>query len=82
MAVNEAMSKVAIAVKLNNGTTASGAVSTLTVNLGSLNTAAFSDNVTTANQKAMNIVALLGACTAKPVYTVQKVVTSTLVQSS
>lgn len=65
------LSKVSVNVQLNNGTV-DGKVRTLSVSLGNLDLTRYEDN------KAMNIVNLLGQCVAKPVYRVQKTAVSTL----
>ena len=74
MAVNEAVRKLSVNVKLNNGTSA-GVVKTVTVGLGGLSTTGWD------GQKAMNVVSLLGDCLSKPVYSVEKVAVSTLTES-
>mgnify|MGYP006916030777 CR=1 FL=1 len=74
MAVNASLDKVSVNVLLNNGQTATGNVSTLSVNLGTLSTTGYDD------QKAMNIVSMLGDCLSKPVYTTKRVNVYTLVE--
>ena len=71
MAVLDDLTKVNVALKLNNGTK-DGNVQTVDVSLGTLNINTYD------NQKAMNIINLLKPCLDKDVYKVQKVATSTL----
>ena len=64
--------KISVAVKLNNGTTISGAVKTTSVNLGSLNKAAFNAD------KVINIVNALSPCLDHSLYSVEKTEVSEL----
>ncbi|MBQ7221414.1 MAG: hypothetical protein IJS28_10580 [Synergistaceae bacterium] len=64
--------KVSVAMKLNNGTTATGAVKTASVNLGSLNKAAFDAD------KALNIVNALAPCFDRMLHIVEKTEVSQL----
>ena len=72
MAVTTEIQKVAVNVKLNNGTTASGKVKTLTLKLGALNKDTFDAS------KAYAIADLLAPCLEKAIYSVEKVETSTI----
>ena len=76
MAIDETVAKISVNVKLNNGTTASGSVKTVSVNLGNLKTTGFNA------QKAMNVIDALTPCLDKAVYEVQKVEVSTLTKAS
>ncbi len=71
MAVSSVLDKISVNVQLNNGTK-DGKVKTLSVSLGTLNTARYDD------QQAMNIAALLEPCFSKPVFEIKKVEVSTL----
>ena len=73
MAVSSTTDKISVNVKLNNGTS-NGVVKTVTVSLGTLSTTGFDA------QKAKNVVNLLGDCLSKPVYTIEKVEVSTLIE--
>ena len=72
MSVTSTTKKVAVSLKLNNGTTTTGAIKTVSVNLGSLNKAAFDA------QKAINIVNVLGTCLERSVYSITKTEVSEL----
>ena len=72
MAVTTKVTKVVVAMKLDNGTTASGTVKTVSVPFGSLNKAEFDA------EKVMNIVGLLAQMFSKSLYTVQRTETSEL----
>ncbi|MBQ7544224.1 MAG: hypothetical protein IJT02_04690 [Synergistaceae bacterium] len=67
-------SKIRVNVKLNNGTTATGATKTVSVSLGNLNKDAFDAD------KAISIVSLLSPVLDKSIVTVEKVETSTVSQ--
>ena len=58
--------KVSVAMKLNNGTTTTGAVKTVSVNLGSLNKSAFDAD------KVLNIVNALYPCFDLMLHTLEK----------
>lgn len=80
MAVLDTMKKAAVAVKVRTST--SGTLKLASVNLGSLDMTQFSEaNKSVSNQKVMNIVTLLEDVLKYPVYTVEKVLTSTLSNS-
>lgn len=72
MAAVTTLNKVSVNVKVNNGTTPTGTVKTLSVSLGSLNKDAFDAD------KAMAIVRLLEPCLEKALVSVEKVEVSTL----
>ena len=72
MAVQTIVQKIAVNLKLNNGTTKTGAVKTATVSIGSL------DKDTFDAEKAIAIVSLLTPCLTKSLYDLQKVETSKL----
>lgn len=61
-----------VVMKLNNGTTTTGAVKTLSVNLGSLNKTAFDAN------KVLNVVNALAPCFFRMLYIVEKIEVSQL----
>ena len=67
-------SKIRVNVKLNNGTTASGATKYVSIPLGRLDKDAFDAD------KVVNIVALLSPVLDKSVASVEKVETSTISQ--
>ena len=73
MATTEALDKIAVNVKLNNGTS-QGVVKTVNVGLGTISTTGYDA------QKAMNVVNALGDCLSKPVYTIQAQKTYTLTE--
>lgn len=72
MSVTAVPTKVVGRILVNNGTTATGAVSTLSVSLGTLNLSAWDD------QKAWNIADAYDTIADKSMYTVEKVLTSRL----
>ena len=72
MAAITTLEKVAVSLKLNNGTTATGKLKTVSLSLGKLNKAAFNAD------KVMAIVNLLSPCLAKNVEQVVKTETSQL----
>ena len=72
MAAVTTLNNVSVSMKLNNGTSATGAVKTVSVSLGSLNKDTFEAN------KAMAIVTLLTPCLAKSLVSVNKTEYSTL----
>ncbi len=73
MSVSTTIDKITVNVKLNNETSG-GIVQTLTVPLNGFDTLNYDD------QKAMNIINLLGDCLSKPVYTIEKAVIHTLIE--
>ena len=73
MAVTSTLDKIAVKMNLNNGTDAqTGAVKTVSVNLGSLNPETYDAT------KVMEIIEDLTPCLSKSVYSIQEVRTSTL----
>lgn len=74
MAVIQTPSKVNVSLKLNNGTTTTGAVKTVSVSLGTLK----ANPSDIDNEKVMNIVNLLAECLDKSVVRTDYVQTSTL----
>lgn len=64
--------KIAIGFLLNNGTSASGAVKTVKVNLGNLNKNTYTD------QLALNMATLLQPCFNKTLVKIQKTTTAAL----
>ena len=72
MAVTSITKRVAVSLKLNNGTSTTGSIKTVSVNLGSLNKSAFDA------QKAINIVNALSSCLERSVYSTEKTEVSIL----
>lgn len=72
--VTETITKNAIQVKLNNGSSASGTVLTVNAGFPTLNT----DTTTYDAEKVINIVEALMPCLSKSVYAVQRTATSSL----
>ena len=72
MSVVTECKKITVAMKLNNGTTTTGTVKTVSLNLGSLNKSAFDA------QKAINIVNALSSCLERSVYSTEKTEVSIL----
>lgn len=72
MAIAVATQKIAVNVKLNNGTSETGKVKTLSVSLGAINKDTFDAS------KAYAIMALLAPCLEKEVYSLDKVETSSI----
>ena len=66
MAAVNTPKKVAVSVKLNNGTDSDGNVVTVGISLGTLNLSGYDDD------KALAVVSSLEACLAKEVYSVDK----------
>ena len=66
MAVTTTVTKDVVTMKLQNGTTTTGALKTVSVSLGSLNKDAYDAD------KVMSIVGLLAQMFAKSLYLVQK----------
>lgn len=62
--------KIAVNLKLNNGSTSTGAVRTITLSMGKMNKDAFDAD------KALAISSLIAACLTKSVYETVKVETS------
>lgn len=62
--------KIAVNLKLNNGSTSTGAVRTITLSMGKMNKDAFDAD------KALAISRLIAACLTKSVYETVKVETS------
>lgn len=73
--VTETVTKNSIQVKLNNGSTATGGVSTVNAGFPTLNT----DTSTYDSQKVMNVVSALAPCLTKSVYAVQHTTIANLV---
>jgi len=74
-AVTESVTKNSIQVKLNNGSTATGQISTVNAGFPTLNT----DTSTYDAQKVMNVVNALVPCLTKSVYAVQHTTVANLV---
>ncbi len=72
MAVTSTMTRVAVKMLLNNGTDASGNIKTVSVSLGSLSVTGYDDT------KAMAVIAAIGPCLTKSVYSVKKTVDYTM----
>ena len=72
MAVVVESKKISVAMKLNNGTTTTGAAKTVSVNLGSLNKSAFDAN------KVINIVNALCPCFDRTLHSLEKTEVSEL----
>ena len=72
MAVTSITKRVAVSLKLNNGTSTTGSIKTVSVNLGSLNKSAVDA------QKAINIVNALSSCLERSVYSTEKTEVSIL----
>ena len=70
MAARTVTEKIAVSLRLNNGTSTTGQVKTVGVSIGKLNTAAFDAD------KALTVAGLIEDCLTKSVYEVQKVETS------
>lgn len=66
MPITTETKKVSVALKLNNGTTSTGAIKTVSVNLGNLNKTAFDA------QKTLNIVNALYTCLERSIYGIEK----------
>ena len=72
MAAVTTLNKVSVSLKLNNGTSATGAVKTVSISLGTLKKDAFNAD------KAMAIVGALTPCLNKTLVSVNKTEVSTL----
>ena len=72
MSVTTECKKISVAMKLNDGTTTTGAVKTVSLNLGSLNKAAFDAD------KVVNIVNALTPCFDRRLHTLEKTEVSEL----
>ena len=70
MAARTVTEKIAVNLKLNNGSTSTGAVRTITLSMGKMNEDAFDAD------KALAISRLIAACLTKSVYETVKVETS------
>lgn len=70
MAARTVTEKIAVNLKLNNGSTSTGAVRTITLSMGKMNKDAFDAD------KALAISRLIAACLTKSVYETVKVETS------
>lgn len=70
MAARTVTEKIAVNLRLNNGTSTTGQVKTVGVSIGKLNTTAFDAD------KALAVAGLIGDCLTKSVYEVQKTETS------
>lgn len=66
------LEKITVGMLLNNGTSSSGAVKTVKVNLGSLNKNTYTD------QMALNMVTALNPCFDKTLVRIQKQTTESL----
>ena len=72
MSATSTLKKVSVNVKLDDGTTITGAQKTVSISLGTLDKDSFNDD------KAMNIVNLLGECLSKDIVQIEKVEVSIL----
>ena len=72
MATSITTEKIAVNVKLNNGTTATGAVKTVSISLGTMNKSAFDAD------KVVAIATALAPCLTKSVYRVHRVTTDSI----
>lgn len=72
MAARTITEKIAVNLKLNNGTTTTGKVKTVSVSIGKLNKDAFDAD------KALAVAGLIAECLDKSLYETQKVETSQL----
>ena len=70
MAATTIVEKVAVNLKLNNGTTTSGAIKTVTVSMGKMSDTGFDA------EKALAVSRLIAPCLAKSLFETQKVETS------
>ena len=70
MAVGTIVEKIAVNLKLNNGTTVTGAVKTVTVSMGKMSKTGFDA------EKALAVSRLLAPCLTKSIYETVKVETS------
>ena len=70
MTASTVTEKIAVSLRLNNGTTTTGQIKTIGVSIGNLDKTAFNAD------KALAIAGLIEDCLTKSVYKVQKVETS------
>lgn len=76
MAATATLEKSAISLKLDDGTTTSGGVKTVSQQLAGVN------KDTIDNQKVYNIVVLLSPCLSKNIYQIQRIDTSSIADAS
>lgn len=79
MAITRTVSKYAVSLKLNDGTTSTGAMKTVSLSLGSLDKTRYEAD--TSHAKAMGLVALLEPVLSKAVVGVIETTTASLVDN-
>lgn len=75
MATTLTAQKIALTLKLDNGTSESGAVKTVSVSVASLDKDGWDDD------KAFTLATLIGQCLSKNLYAIQKTETSNMTEA-